>query len=354
MSDSEKKLETALNAELAKARNQQGARNILALLFPKAENALRTFIPTDSDINVRKIKRRFSQKDFAESYFALSPQENSWGQSEFELAISGPPLEAFNLLRRKIENSPKERQSDIRRIFLELLDSKFSSTQQLDENWLNALIAESPELLSKKDQDTRSFFSIDNEDRLRWIVVHGLKELPSAEQINLLKSAISTAKDLTVLTDVVRGIFGDSNPEGSNNHRSGFSFNDEESAAIRKMLVSRIKEIAEAGDIWSQARPDRILWFWWGTDAEDEVKAFTNRAMASAVGLRTLLDVSVRTVRSTSGDYESVSPSWEKIVDINALSERATELINTANNENDVRLAHRFLEAMEKGRKDTI
>ncbi len=346
-----KKLEASLSSVLIKARNPEGAKNILAMLFPKAENVLRTFITGESDANTQKIKRRISQKDFTADYFSLSSQTDFWSRSEFETVMAGLPQEAFNQLREKVEHSTEQKKSDVRRVFLDLLQSKFTSTQKLNQEWLDAIISASPYLLSKKDEDSQFFFSVENEDRLRWIIVRGLRQLSTPDQINLLKSAIQTAGDLTVLTDVVRSVTGDSNPDGSKTTRQDFSWGTERTI-IRDLLLGRIKSASETGEIWTQARPDRLLWFWWGTDAAGEVKSFTERAMSSPIGLKKLLEISVSEVKSTAGNYERVPSSWEKIVDLDALAKFASELLKTKNSDIDDKLARRFLAALARGRED--
>lgn len=83
-----------------------------------------------------------------------------------------------------------------------------------------------------------------------------------------------------------------------------------------------------------------------------EVNKFTNRAMDSEAGLRGLLRVTVSVVRSTDGDYEHVNASsWSKIVDLNKLAEHARTLKSGADGA-DQRLAERFLNALDRGRKD--
>jgi len=346
MSDSDKKkLEAELTSALGKTRNPVGAKNILALLFPKAESVLQTYLPDESDVNSKKLKRRLSQSDFSEGYFSLAPEFDSWGRSEFEAAVKGPPSQAFGRLTEKVERAPQQKRSEIRRIFLEL--------PELSQEWLDAIIAASPDLLSKTDEDSKSLFSVDNEDRIRWIIVHGLRQLPSELQITLLKSAIETAVDLTVLTDIVRGLIGDLDPDGSKVSRDRFNFGDQETV-IRELLLGRIRAAASTDNVWDQARPAHLLWFWWGANELDEVKAFVEKTMTSPVGIRKLLEITINRVRSTAGDYDRVPVSWEKFIDLKALRKRAVELIEAANSDGDVGLARRFLAALEKGRNDTF
>ena len=149
-----------------------------------------------------------------------------------------------------------------------------------------------------KDEDRRSFFSYDNEDRLRRIILRGLDRLPLDRQASLIKTAIVNAKDLSVLSDVVRGLFGDKNAEGIKRQQQK-EFSDEDISAVQQLLADRIVEIAEADQFWQQARPSRLLWFWWGTGAEKDVKTFTENAMKSQNGLRGLLETMPSEVKSS-------------------------------------------------------
>ncbi|MGX4773846.1 hypothetical protein ACWAUC_29060 [Bradyrhizobium guangdongense] len=344
----EERLEAALTQMLAEAHNKDAATNILAMLFPKAEKLLKTFVSVDTDKDTTKLKRRIAERDFAANYFSLTPEGELWGRSEFEDAVSSRPDEAFRRLQKKVDAASAEEGSDVRRIFLELLDARFSSSASLNQEWLDAILAASPNLLLQPDEDRRAIFSIDNEDRLRWIIVHGFKSLSNSARASMLKAAIIKADDLSLLADIVRSFVGDLVAGGS----SGRSKDDlgNEGEAIRTLLLERVKEAAAAGTIWKNARPGHLLWFWWGNSGPDEVKSFTNVAIDSETGIRGLLDVTVSRVRSTAGDYDQVQKSWEEIVDLEALESRAKQLIGSSENEADVRLASRFLDALQRGR----
>jgi hypothetical protein len=351
MSDSERKiLEAALTAELAKARNSEGARNVLALLFPKAETVLRTFISPDSEPASRKIDRRISQRDFAENYFSLGVDTDAWNQSEFDIILKGSPADAFDQLHRKIAQASSTKHPDIRRIFLELLDSRFSSLQQLDQEWLDAIVAASPDLIIQRDDDGK-FFAFDNEDRLRWIIIHGLKNLPALTQMSLLRSSFLNASDLSLLTDLSRTLIGDQEPKGTNRRPDWVDFG-EQGSELRSILLGRVMMVARSGEIWNQARPRNLLWFWWGAGSEQDVKEFTTVAMNSPLGLRKLLEVPIGEVKSTAGNYEQVAKHWEKVVDLDGLRLRAEKIISESKDENDTRLATRFLQALQRGQDE--
>jgi hypothetical protein len=307
-----------------------------------------TYVPTDSNANERKLKRRLSQKDFSESYFALTPQSSSWSKSEFESAIEKTPQEAFSVLHRKLSLASPADQSNLRRIFIELLDSEFSSRKILNHEWLHSIIEESPLFLIAKDEEEKFLFHVNNEDRLRWLIQNGLEKLPVDERASLLESTIRSASDLSILSDIVRGIAGDIQPEGAKPERDRFGLGDA-IENIKAILLQKIRNLADANTLWNQARPGNLLWFWWGAGNENEVRAFTEKTMDTPVGLLGLLKNSVNLVRSTAGDYERVSPTWKNILDLDALSERAHALIKMGD-EAEVQTAKRFIDALARGR----
>ncbi|WP_316219272.1 hypothetical protein [Bradyrhizobium sp. SZCCHNR2026] len=349
--DDSKKIEQTLAEALKLAKNPEGARNILAMLFPRAENVFRTFIPSDSDRLSQTLKRRISKKEFTESYFSLTPNQDTWSVPELKSAIEGPPSEAFDVLREKTNRASPQQASDLRRIFLELLDSHFSSSQQLNEGWMKAIVSASPELLSFGEDERDGFFSLSSLDRLRGIVIRGIKELPPTSQIAILESAIQSANDFSLLADVVRSLIGDLNPDGAKGRSDQLQLR-ELSGPLRNQLIERIREVSRTGDIWKQADPSPILWFWRGSNAEDEVKKFTTAAMKSGAGLRRLFEIAISEVLSTDGNYEQVPIYWDKIVDLDALSRQAHELVETSKNDEEIAIARRFLNALENGRKD--
>lgn len=353
MSDQDQnKLEALVNDALMKARSSEGARNILAHLFPRVEKVLQTYAPISESIEERKRRRRLSVADYSESYFSLTPQMNSWGQLEFDTAIKAGPDEAFSALHRKLEQSSEDHKSDLRRIFLELLDAEFSTRRSLDDDWLSVILKESPDLLDQGDEQRLSFFSFNNLDRLRALLFHGLKNVAASEAARLLKSAISSADDLSLLADLVRSLLGDTHPDGATHERMRVDL-DHQAESIRELLLGRVRELSSTNDIWSQARPEQLLWFWWGSNNESEVKSFTSNSMDTLVGVKALLRITPGTVVSSEGNFERVGRTWNKIVDLDLLSRRAEALLINGS-EADALLAKRFLEAVKRGRESSF
>lgn len=345
----DKKLQTELERILIRAKSREGAQNTLALLFPKIEGLLETYVPSESsDGSTRKLKRRISQSDFSRNYFRLTPETTSWGRNETAEALSSPS-KAFEILWKKLEKSQNRERSKILRIFLELLDSAFVSGKDFDEAWLKCMIHQSVALVAEDSHRTRSLFDLNVLDRLRIIVLHGLKNKTPRQRFDLLSEGILTAKDLSLICDVVRSILPDTNPEGSRSSQQiDLGSNGEE---IRRLLLHEICVIAASGKFWSQAEPNQLIWFWWGSDRGDDVRTFLDSAMGTRKGLLALLKITVNTVGSSTGNYERVNRStWSKLVELDELEFEAKALLSEEPDESEREIADRFLKALERGK----
>ena len=71
--------------------------------------------------------------------------------------------------------------------------------------------------------------------------------------------------------------------------------------------------------------------------------------MRDPAALRKLLDVCISHVVSSAGDYERVSRSFEKLVDLKDLEARARELVQAEPSEENKVAVSRFLEALKNG-----
>ena len=165
----------------------------------------------------------------------------------------------------------------------------------------------------------------------------------------MIIDAIRSAQDNTVLCDLIRTVLRDLHPEGATDAPGTWSLGESDATAIWSELLHRVRDMARTGEIWNQANPRQILWFWWGSDLEFEVRNFTQEALATSAGTSGLLDIAVSTVRSSAGDYEHVNNSTGYIVNLDALSSRAQGLLRRKRAKvGDKALATRFLEALQK------
>jgi len=348
MADDDKDLLDSAEAILSIANNPAAARYALALLFPKLEKILKTYLPTDgNNFNERQRQHRISQMDFARNYFSLDPQLISWSHTEIENILnSDDPKNELRKIRQKLEAFDLDNQSRLRRLFLEALDGGFQKGA-FTYDWLEAIVNESPYYLKSRDETARFLFTQDNLMRLERILRTEFITLSAELRSRYFLRALEQAKDITLLCSFFRTTAGDKNRKGGTDRDRNIVFFDE--ALLRTNIILKIRMLSQENEIWSQALPRIILWFWWGSANSDEVRHFTLNAMETTTGLYALLDVSISYVRSTAGDYEQVAPSWSEIVDLEILEKKANELANSKNS-SDQQKARRFLDALEKGK----
>lgn len=334
---------------VAEAKDPVAARQALALLFPKAEKVLNTYLTIRYSKTKSSMRgRRISMSDFAHAYFRLDPQPATWGRSEIEAVLdSTDPLSALQAIEEKIERAPLQARNRLRRIFLESLEDAFGEDRAFTLEWLNALVELAPRYIATKDEDDGGLFFIDSSFRIRSVITQALMALSTEERSPIVEAAIRQAKDISVLCDVVRGMAGDRHAEGveESESRGGFGSRTD---IVRQELYDRVKELAADGQIWSQAAPEEILWFWWGLDQEAEVRSFLNRSFDDKRALFSLFDITVGQVRSSSGNFERVGQDWRKILDLEELGKRAQIIEEQSADEGERALAKRYLSALAK------
>lgn len=356
MDGDDKKLSQILEDMLGHAKSREATRNALAQLFPKAEAALRTYVPRHSENrNERKRQHRISERDVAPAYFRLDPQPASWGRSEINSVLdSANPTEALNRVEERVSAAPESDRPRLRRLFLEALDGAFGITRPFNLAWLQALLRFAPSYMAARDEATVFLYTFDNADRIRWIIIHALEGLLPENRATLMLAAIPEAKDISILCDVVRTIARDLHPDGAKDERYSAGFG-ELTSTVRDALLLRVRSLAKSNEIWAQAEPSNILWFWWSCDLQAEIREFASQAMETEKGVRGLLDAPVSVVHSTEGDYEHVAiSSWSRLVNLDELASYAQEIVQINSNESDRKLAERFLKALQRGKERPV
>jgi hypothetical protein len=87
--------------------------------------------------------------------------------------------------------------------------------------------------------------------------------VPTDGRSNLLLPAIQRAADISILCDLVRSLAGDRHPDGAQSERESAAFGDS-TDIIRDELLARVRALAATNQIWIQAQPAHVIWFWWG------------------------------------------------------------------------------------------
>lgn len=346
-------LKIKLESLLAEAKEPEAAGEALAMLFPRVARLIDAVVSVDPEQgNQRTLQRRISKQEFSSAYFRLSPDPIVWGRSELdELATSSDPQSAFAKLFERLDAASVSDQPRLLRIFLETLEATFQAGKKINHSWLRAILDEAENILKYEGQKSSSFLSFGNSDRLRILIITSLRELGTGDRDRLVSDVISEARDISILCDIFRSIAGDLPESGARGGRYGFDFGPS-TGKLRAQLLDRVKWLANRGAIWSQSKPENLLWFWWGCGQEVEVRAFLADEMKSLQGLECLLNVPVTTVHSTGGDYEHVNvEAWSKIVNLGELEAAAHRLNVPSEDERRQAQANRFLKALEKGRR---
>lgn len=352
MTDDDEAFRERIEAVLKGAKQPDAARNILSLLFPKAESVLKTYVETSSaDASGRKRSRRISESEFSPSYFGLDPQPLVWTKAEIDQIInSGDPASMLFDAQRRIELAPENERPRLRSIFLDALNGAFEGAHPFTVKWLKALVDVSPYFITNPDYEPE-MFGIDNFQRLRWIIRSGFERVDPNPRFEAFADVIPQSRDLTLLCDYVRTYTPDWNPKGGTREVSGGPYFGGRDKELRRLLLDQVKSLASSKAIWSQADPGRLLWFWWSCDQEDEVKEFTSAALEDPDGLRSLFRAALSLVRSSGGNYQSVSRGWSSIVNLDDLAARAKILDDSRSSSEDRALAQVFLAALDRGRK---
>jgi hypothetical protein len=349
-SKAETELLEKLEAMLKTSRQPAAGRQALGLLFPKTAGLLDTLTPSVSNPGERKRRHQISARDYSAAYFQLDPEMPSWGRSEIDAILAGPsPQESLDRAEQRISAAPEDARGKLRRQLLEALDGIFDSKIPFNEQWLLAIVDKSPTFIAARDRDDNQLFANENFDRLRWVIVSGLRDLDPAERARLLLSVIASAGDLSLLCDVIRMATGDMRPDGAEDREEKLGLGTDRDN-VRLALLERVRTAATSGQIWDQARPAEILWFWWGCRLDDEVRSCTSAALSNEGWASALLNAMISEVRSSAGDYERVNrESYSKIADLELAVARAKELQHSTNA--PVRtVADRFLKAIENDR----
>ena len=175
MEEREDKLKVELEKMLKRAKNQNGASQILAMLFPKVENVLKTYAPDSMNAQERVRARRVSVENFAESYFGLDPRALVWSRADIdEIVKSDQPAALFAEAQQRIERAPKVEQARLRTILLDSLNGAFEESYPFTLGWLIGFVDASPYFLKNKDESPE-FFGSDNLQRMRWIVLGAIR-----------------------------------------------------------------------------------------------------------------------------------------------------------------------------------
>jgi hypothetical protein len=346
----EKRLEEILHA----SKNPTASRNALALLFPKAEKVLKTYASSSVAEGKGDAKRakRIMDPDSAAMYFKLDPLNASWSKSEIAALLSSAPRELFELADKKISESSEAGRPKLRRHLLEILTGIFDEKRPFNVEWLEAIVAASSPLIRAVDPDSPSLFEITNTDRLRWVTLEGLKVMDPAGRTDAFLKVIPEAVDVSLLSDMMRSILGDLRPDGAKAARDVSISFDDRAEDVRQALLARVRAIDGMREVWAQADPREVVWFWWGSGEESETREFADREMKTLQGLVGLIRVVLgKTVSSSEGVFDSINESAaSRLLNLERLKERVDEAVTKEIDSNSRALLLRFQKAKKRSR----
>lgn len=338
-------MKVELEALLKAAKNEEAAKAALALMFPRVTDLIQYSMGAFSDPDATAGERRIQDADHAPLYFRLTPKTVVWSKSQAEELMRGDPHEAFSAFESRINLATSGDKARLRRAILHFLEQAFRDRPGDRASWLIAMSNNASFLLDRGDWQTARIFEPSVDDHVRIMLRQMLVALEQPDRVDLMSSVIEHAKDVSLLCELMRSLTGDSESIGADFKSEILGDATKE---VRNLLLSRVRTLAESGDLPKQARPGDLLWYWWGCGLGDQVRDYTAQAMATDEGLRMLLDIPGSYVRSTEGNYERVDQaSWGKIVDLRKL-EHFAQSWKTSDNLKDAELSSRFLAALQR------
>ncbi len=340
------KLETVLEG----VRHKEACKNGLKILFPRVDKAYGG--GGSSGGGGGKTKRRVQFPEFFDTYFNLAPGATHLPVSRLaEVKSSQDPTSALQSIIVEIENAPEEKQSNLRRMFLEDLADHFGPNTPMSLAWLSALVNHSPYFISERDF-RNDFFMSDNEMLLESAVVRGIDPLggDGGKILFELLEQDPPPHDLSLICDVVRTMTADEHPEGAVDRTNRLG---NWAARVRAKLRDQIRKLADRDELWTQADPTKIIWFWWSTNDLDGLRNFLSRSLKSeANGDRILTAFISDQLSSAHGRSQYVNlKSIASMIDPVELEEYAKKLLSSKLEKNR-EVANRFLEALNRSKAE--
>lgn len=284
MTDPNVRKQRFIEGAMAVASNKGAAGAALGILFPSLSKFLDTFVPT-SDVGTFDKIYGISSKDTALDYFQMHPKKFAWGPIDVDLIVrSNKPEVALGILNEKIASDDFGDKALVRTKFLEVIQIAFELERiEVSGDWIGMLIQISPEFIRYSDQDKSGLFKHDNLDRMRWTIAAGFRKLtPQMRGVIFLESAIS-AEDISLACDLFRSLAGDLHPSGAQRKEPELSFGSEaQETIIRESLLKRIYSLRDERKLFDQADAISIIWFWWGSNEVEQVRAYLKGALENA------------------------------------------------------------------------
>ena len=353
MSD-DKDLVQKLTKLVSEARKPSHASVGLGLMFPKAQSALDVY---DGGLQGSNpvLSHRISRREFAAAYFGLSATSASWAKSDLERLIkSENPSSTLNDLLLTIDNltpSLTER-AKLRGQLIKVIEDGINSEElKLNAAWLQAIFRASPLFIKMRDTKSSGWYRVSNDERLRWLILKPMRDMPAQTRSDLMYAAIEDLDDFSLPCEVFRALAGDILKDAAKGLFGDAAFGSETNN-LRVSLVDRARKLAGSGTMWLQALPENILWFWRNAGYVEEVRSFIREEIEEGRNIQSILALPITEVVSTAGNYFQVQKSWELLVDLDLLDAVASELARADDDRG--RAAREYLGAREKRKEQSF
>jgi predicted KAP-like P-loop ATPase len=345
-----KKVSAEILRRLATCVRPDDAKIAVAQLFPRASNAWTTIPGAHKDHAGDAADRRIRISRYARSYFGLAPAAHILKVADLEgLFSDAEPLQALQSLVTRARQS--EGPKGLSRIptLLDQIGDRLTENDRNFDALIRALVDLSEEIIQNEDADP-AMYGGDNSRKLDYLLRRWIAAVDPSRRFDAVASIAEHSAGLALIAQFVRSLGPDRNPHGA--HETNSLLTDQEFAGVRDIVLERIRKTAREGLLWSVSDPAALLWPWWAMGENDEASAWivsqiddTDNALHLMASMPTL-------VRSSNGNFRAVQKSsWQRMVDLDALTAKASALATDGSLSEMQRAAARdFLTAMEKGR----
>lgn len=343
-------LKVAIDNVLAKSRSRSAAGNILGYLFPKAAEVQKLYhISSDSTIEAHS-KRRITSRSASESYFLLAPAEGGWSKLDSQNVLDANELlVGVNEAITSLQTLDVDHQVESASSLIDDIGAKYELAEPRQTDWLEGLARLGSYLASLDAQVHPGMFGLELVSRLRIVATRGLSHYDEEERVAEFLRALSVGADLGFLCDIFRGAAGDVRSDAAKGSKENvFGAHVER---IRGELLGRVRSQARDDSLWNSVFFDRLIWFWWGSTTDFEVREYMSSKIDHPNLFYRIIEMLIqRGISSSRGVYFYVNEkSADNVVNITAIKSRAYFLLDSKFTTDDQRAALvRFKKALEE------
>ncbi len=334
-----------LEVHLAKTQSRGPLEAALALLFSKLAAPLGVHLSGLEDDAESNRSYRIANRDSARSYFRLTPDANVWSKTFVESIKASEPQVALAKLASLLEHADDKDRTRFQSRILTIAEDVMSAQNPNLAEWFGAIVDKPSIFMDERGWETAPPFTRSFRQQASIVIESALLALPLERRARILERTIRSARDISLLSILVRTLARDVNPQepyASSEALGGYT------NQIRDLLLKRVRVMARDGSLLGQYRPSGILWFWWGAGQVEAVRRFTEVAMDSKAGLPVLLRMPISLVKSTAGNYERIDRAdWQNLLDLDRLEMRAMLLAHSEDPENEA-IAQRYIAALHQ------